>query len=243
MPYDVIQTQRLMQGCLQTRLINSHIIKETVKETDTVMSNLKTALIAARADNTLMMPYCMYMAERLENSTICSIPAGPFDAHMSDLSLESIEKVIVANNYIASNIIGGLNQEVIEFLHGKHLYIATAGAGPSGSITKHMMVKPDVCPKCLMNVTDGPMEDHMKSLMCMDQIRENMIAEKKLVQVNSDVETELIRAGVIPFEYHPIGFGMYIEPWVDTAIRSYESQKSRGAFTDMPLSEYLKHMV
>ena len=243
MAHDVIQLQRLLQGSIHSRMCNSHILSETLKTTDAMLDKMKTAIICARADNTLTMPYCVYVMERLEMGSICAIPSGPFDSHMSDLSLESIDKIIKANADVATSVIGGLNKDVIDYIHGKTLYVGVLGTGFNGSLTKHTIVRPDVCVKCDQNVIDGPMEDHVRGLQCLEQVRENMIAEKKLIQVNSDVEIELIRAGVIPFQYHPIGFGMYIEPWVDQAIRVYDTQKSRGAFAEMPLSEYLKHMI
>ncbi len=238
-----ILIQKCSSNGVSSKLHDVYSFQGLIKTTEIYLLKLKQRLIEARIDNNLGMPYCPSLQVRLDKDVVCGIFVGPFDQHISTISLESIEAILLHNNAIASLLSNGIDESSALLVHGKHIYIGKEKENFDGIISKYSLIKPNTCPKCLYSITEEAIDDHSKSVMCMDRVIHNMIEAKQLTQVGSDVEEQLIRTTGIPYEHHPVQYGVYVPKWVDTAIKAYDSMRNRGGFQDMTLAEYLNHMA
>ncbi len=243
-PSSGILVQRVSNtGVISANLHDTAHFNLLIKNTELYLLKLKALIEAARADNTLTMPHCPYLIERLEATKLVSIYAGPFDQYISDLSLASIEAILTHNNGPAALLAGGIDADTSAEAHGQFVYLSKDKGIIDGLVVKHVLLKPSSCPQCHCDIVDDAIEDHMKSIACMESMRVNKLNDLKLTQVDYEREVQLIRTERVPYEYHPTGYAIFVPAWVDQAIRTYDSMKSRGAFADMSLADYLTSMA
>lgn len=239
-----ILVQRVISlGHINARAYDTNGFIKLIQSTDVYLLRLKDRLEAARAENSLSMPHCPYMIERLENDNHgMSIYQAPFDQHISNLSLSAIETIRTHNSESSSILLNGINDATAQQVHGKTVYLVEHQIDFDGYVTKHTLLKPIVCPKCLCNVVTEAVEDHMKSIACMETMRMQLISKQNIYNVSIAEETQIIRAKNIPFEFLPIGYAMFVPDWVDKVIKTFNAMQSRGMFLDMSLADYLTSM-
>lgn len=238
-----ILVQKVSNGGVTSKLHDTGTLQKLLQDTEAYFLKLKNALIAARQGGVPTMPYCPYLLNRLDTNALCSIYTGPFDQHISELSLVALDAMIDHNNSISAEFADGLSKKAVDRIHGKHIYVAKEKGELDGFLSKYSLVKPQHCKKCDINLVETDITDHMKTVSCRESELQNDIGKKNLVQLDMDYETQLVRTEGIPYEYHPTGFTIYVPDWVAQAIKAYDSMKSRGGFQDMTLTEYLNNMA
>lgn len=238
-----ILVQKVSSGGITSKLHDTGSLQKLMQDTEAYFLKLKQALIVARQENTKLMPFCPFLIERLDTNALCNIYVGPFDQHISELSLNALEAMMSHNNSVAALFSGGLNAKTIGQAHGKHIYVAKEKNELEGFLSKYSLVKPQSCKKCDVNLVEIDLADHAKTVSCREQELNNTIQKRNMAQLDMDYETQLVRTEGIPYEYHPTGFTIYVPDWVGQAIKAYDSMKSRGGFQDMTLTEYLNNMA
>lgn len=238
-----ILVQKISNGGITSKLHDTSSLQRLLQDTEAYFLKLKNALISARSGGLEVMPYCPFLVERLDSNALCNIYVGPFDQHISELSITALDAMLNHNNSISALFASGLDKKSIDQIHGKHIYVAKEKGELEGFLSKYSLVTPQHCSKCDINLVEVDLQDHMKTVSCRESELTNDIQKKNLAQLDMDYETQLIRTEGIPYEYHPSGFLIYVPDWVSQAIKAYDSMKQRGGFQDMTLTEYLNNMA
>ena len=240
---DNILIQKVSRHGMSSELYDGPSLQELIRDTDIYLNKLRDAVRLSKLDNTAIMPYCPYLKERLDKYTMCHVYGGPYDSYISDISLLSLNELILHNNDIATTFSNGIDVNSIDIAHGKHIYIAKDKGEIDGFLSKYTFMRPNVCHKCSCSIVEDDVEEHSKSTTCHNKELDNILKARNLVQISNDDEDQIIRTKNILYEYHPSEYLIFIPKWVEQAIKMYDSMRSRGGFQDIPLSKYLDQMA
>lgn len=238
--------QRVKSNSLESIGVTKIKLDMMLLTTKGLLDRLDTCLTTGSVDGVSDIPYCPYIIEKLKTQSSYAISSGPFDRHLVEISLSAVRAVAAHNADISHSILIGLNDETINNLAGKPIYVGRIVSDTdtpiSGYISKYIITKMTRCESCDTKLTSRSRSDHVQTVDCKDRSMVKALEDKDLCITTLAEQEAIIISSVTPREYHPVRHGMFVPRWVRQAMDTFTAMQARGLFQDLTLAEYLDQM-
>lgn len=191
-------------------------------------------IVAHKGANVDYIPHYVYVRQRLEKYGTVHVYDGPWDQIIAEMSATELTEMINMNREVLVKVRAG------EDAHGKPMVEAEERIGKVLALHHCLVNASLMCTTCQGPVTGMILEDHQRTVECKEAEILNGLDKGTLTRIDKDDEQELAKTRKIDFEFHPIGYGIFVPKWVSGAIQAYHSQN--GSYAGLTLHEYLDKM-